>query len=198
MGETTRTFIAVEIDDRTVARAAAIIERLRSAGADVTWVAPRNLHLTLKFLGDVGDELLPAVIEAVREAARRVPPFTVEIHGVGAFPQIDRPRTIWLGARQGDEQMRLLAEAVEQSLRPLGFAPEARRFTAHLTIGRVRRPTAALRSLSELMRRQGDQAVGTVAVEQVVAMASTLTPRGPIYEVLARLPLSEGVPGGSG
>lgn len=197
MGEATRTFVAVEIDQHTAARAAAVIDRLRAAGADVTWVAPRNLHLTLKFLGDVRNELLPAVIESLRGAARRVPPFTLEIHGVGAFPQLDRPRTIWLGARQGGEQMRLLAEAIERSLEPLGFAPEARGYTAHLTIGRVRRPTAALRSLSELMRRQSDQAVGEIAVEQIVAMASTLTPRGPIYEPLARVPLSEEVSGGS-
>ncbi len=189
MGETTRTFIAVEIDERTAGRAAAIIERLRTAGADVSWVAPRSLHLTLKFLGDVRNELLPAVAEAVREAVRRVPPFALEIRGVGAFPQLDRPRTIWLGAGQGGDAMQRLAETVEQSLRPLGFAPEARGYTTHLTIGRVRRPSAALRSLSELMRRQSDQAVGIVAVEQVVVMASTLAPRGPIYEALTRIPL---------
>jgi len=190
MGETTRTFIAVEIDERTAARAAAIIERLRTAGADVNWVSPRNLHLTLKFLGDVRNELLPAVIEAVQEAARRVPPFALEVLGVGAFPQLDRPRTIWLGAGQGGDAMQRLAEAVEQSLRPLGFAPEARGYTTHLTIGRVRRPSAALRSLSELMRRQSDQTAGVVAVEQVAVMASTLTPRGPIYEALARVSLN--------
>ena len=190
MGETTRTFIAVEIDERTAARAAAIIERLRGTGADVNWVSPRNLHLTLKFLGDVRNELLPSVIKAVQEAARRVPPFTLEVRGVGAFPQLDRPRTIWLGAGQGGDAMQRLAEAVEQSLRPLGFAPEARGYTTHLTIGRVRRPSAALRSLSELMRRQSDQTAGVVAVEQVAVMASTLTPRGPIYEALARVSLN--------
>lgn len=190
MGETTRTFIAVEIDERTAARAAAIIERLRGTGADVNWVSPRNLHLTLKFLGDVRNELLPSVIKAVQEAARRVPPFALEVLGVGAFPQLDRPRTIWLGAGQGGDAMQRLAEAVEQSLRPLGFAPEARGYTTHLTIGRVRRPSAALRSLSELMRRQSDQTAGVVAVEQVAVMASTLTPRGPIYEALARVSLN--------
>lgn len=197
MSESTRTFIAVAIDDRTAARAAAIIERLRSAGADVNWVAPRNLHVTLKFLGDVRNELLPAVAEAVREAAQRVPPFSLELRGVGAFPQLDRPRTIWLGAGQGGDAMQRLAETVEQSLRPLGFAPEARGFTTHLTIGRVRRPSAALRSLSELMRRQSDQTVGIVSVEQVIVMASTLTPRGPIYEALARIPLFDEAAGQS-
>lgn len=191
MGATTRTFIAVEIDERTAARAATIIEQLRTAGADVNWVSPRNLHLTLKFLGDVPNELLPAVIEAVQEAARRVPPFTLEVRGVGAFPQLDRPRTVWLGVGQGGREMQRLAQAIEQSLRPLGFAPEARGFTAHLTIGRVRRPSAALRALAELMRRHSEQAVGTVAVEQVAAVASTLTPRGPIYEALGRAPLSD-------
>ncbi len=197
MSESTRTFIAVAIDDRTAARAAAIIERLRTAGADVNWVAPRNLHVTLKFLGDVRNELLPAVAEAVREAAQRVPSFSLELRGVGAFPQLDRPRTIWLGAGQGGDAMQRLAEAVEQSLRPLGFAPEARGFTTHLTIGRVRRPSAALRSLSELMRRQSDQTVGIVSVEQVIVMASTLTPRGPIYEALARIPLFDEAAGQS-
>lgn len=189
MGEITRTFIAVEIDERTAGRTAAIIERLRTAGADVNWVAPRNLHLTLKFLGDVPNELLPAVAAAVQEAVQRVPPFTLEICGLGAFPHIARPRTIWLGAGQGGAEMQRLAEAVDQALRPLGFAPEARGYTTHLTIGRVRRPSAALQSLSELMQRQGDQAAGVVAIEEVVMMASTLTPRGPIYEALARASL---------
>lgn len=189
MGEITRTFIAVEIDERTAGRTAAIIERLRTAGADVNWVAPRNLHLTLTFLGDVPNELLPAVAAAVQEAVQRVPPFTLEICGLGAFPHIARPRTIWLGAGQGGAEMQRLAEAVDQALRPLGFAPEARGYTTHLTIGRVRRPSAALQSLSELMQRQGDQAAGVVAIEEVVMMASTLTPRGPIYEALARASL---------
>lgn len=189
MGEITRTFIAVEIDERTAGRTAAIIERLRTAGADVNWVAPRNLHLTLKFLGDVPNELVPAVAAAVQEAVQRVPPFTLEICGLGAFPHIARPRTIWLGAGQGGAEMQRLAEAVDQALRPLGFAPEARGYTTHLTIGRVRRPSAALQSLSELMQRQGDQAAGVVAIEEVVMMTSTLTPRGSIYEALARASL---------
>lgn len=189
MSGSTRSFIAVEIDRATADRASAMIDRWRTVGAEVNWVAPKNMHITLKFLGDVRNEVLPEVAQSLSTAVAGIAPFDLEIFGVGAFPNVDRPRTIWLGARQGAKQMNELARAVELKLRPLGFAPEPRGFTTHLTVGRVRRPSAALRSLAEMLRRQAEETCGIVAVEQVILFSSTLTPRGPIYEALSRAPL---------
>ena len=105
MVQTIRTFVAVEMDVAIRKAAAGLIEKFRAAGAGVGWVAPENMHLTLKFLGDVGVEDIPNVCEAVREAAAGAAPFTLQVSGAGAFPNLSRPRVIWLGASEGEEAM---------------------------------------------------------------------------------------------
>jgi 2'-5' RNA ligase len=179
-----RTFIAVEISPEVLARAAELSAALRPAGADVKWVETHNLHLTVKFLGDVQDEQLADVIRAVQGAAAKVEPFELEVHGAGAFPNAGRPRTIWLGARDGSEAMADLAAAIEKALKPLGFSPEHRRFQPHLTIGRVREVRRGLKELSERLWQFADFAAGRTPVEEAIVFSSDLTPRGPIYQRL--------------
>lgn len=189
MKSTVRTFVAVEAGPAVRAHAARLIEQFSAAGAGVKWVAPENLHLTLKFLGDVEQQDIPRVCEAVQRAVAEIPPFEFEIRGAGAFPNLRRPRTIWLGAGRGEDQMADLAHRVDKALQKLRFPREDRRFQAHLTIGRVRTPAPELAELAEMLGAAADAEVGTMAVEEAVVFSSDLRPTGPVYAPLCRAPL---------
>ena len=115
-----RTFVAIETSQEVRGHAAKLIERLRGAEAKVKWVAPENMHLTLKFLGDVPAENINNVCRAVQEAADLHGPFPVDCQGAGAFPDAKRPRTIWMGVREPLEAIRALQTSVDQQLQKLG------------------------------------------------------------------------------
>jgi len=189
MSHTVRTFVAVEIDADCRKAAVRLIDTLRSAGADVKWVAPENLHLTLKFLGNVSSERLAEVCAAVEQAAAGREPFGLELCGAGAFPNPARPRVVWLGTSEGTQPTIELADAVEQALEKLGFGRETRKFHPHLTLGRVRHRTPALAVLTKLLKEHAEFNAGRCEIEQVVVFSSQLTRDGPIYEPLAHAPL---------
>jgi RNA 2',3'-cyclic 3'-phosphodiesterase len=184
MKKTLRTFVAVEIDQPIRARAAALIETLRASTADVKWVETHNLHLTLKFLGDVHERDLADVCRAVQKGAAEVNPFEMEVRGAGAFPRAARPRTVWIGAGSGAEQMIGLHDAVESALAKLGYRKEHRRFQTHLTIGRVRGAGSGITELGKLVEQHSEFLVGRMTVPTVTVFSSTLTPSGPIYETI--------------
>ena len=184
MKKTLRTFVAVEISAAIRARANGIIDALGGSAADVTWVEPHNLHLTLKFLGDVHQREIVDVCRAVARGASQVAPFSLEVHGAGAFPNAARPRTVWLGAAEGAAQMVVLHDRVEAALADLGYREEHRRFQTHLTIGRVRGAGPGITELGGLLQQQADVSVGSMDVQKLTVFSSTLTATGPIYEVL--------------
>jgi RNA 2',3'-cyclic 3'-phosphodiesterase len=186
MKPTLRTFVAVEIDEAVRRAAAHLVEQLRAASADVTWVAPHNMHLTVKFLGDVAAEKIPQVCDWVAKAVASVEPFELQLHGVGAFPNLSRPRTIWLGTGAGQHELAAVAERLDAALEGLGFKPEGRAFQGHLTLGRVRRPTPALAGLSQLLQQHAALDTGVTPIGEVVVFSSQLDRTGPTYEALAR------------
>jgi len=112
MGQKIRTFVAAEISSAVRGRVADVIERLRGTGADVKWVDTKNLHVTLKFLGDVDEGEIHLVCRAVEQAVAGVPPFEFEVRGAGAFPDTRRPRTVWLGIAEGSQQLAELNERI--------------------------------------------------------------------------------------
>jgi 2'-5' RNA ligase len=189
MKATLRTFVAVEIDLPVRDRAESLIGQFRGVPADVKWVDRQNLHLTLKFLGDVPTTDTPQIIQAVTQAVAEIEPFRLEIRGAGAFPDLRRMRTIWLGVRAGAEPMIALERQVESALKKLRYPPEGRRFTPHLTIGRVRGGGPALVDLGRLLQEHAEDEVGPTSVEEVVVFASHLDRLGPTYEALGRAPL---------
>ena len=188
MKQTVRTFVATEISDPVRRAAAQLIKTLGAISADVKWVEPQNLHLTVKFLGDVSLKETARICQAVQKAAAEVKPFELTFGGVGAFPNPERPRTIWIAGHCEDaaDGMALLHEKVEQRLAKLGFRKDSRRFQAHLTIGRVRRGGPGMADLARLIQENAGLQFGKTTVQEVVVFSSQLTREGPTYQPLGR------------
>jgi RNA 2',3'-cyclic 3'-phosphodiesterase len=188
MPDVVRTFIAVEIPAEVKSRAEQLIARLRVAPAKVKWVAPKHMHWTLKFLGDVDIREVPKICQAVQRAVSPLAPFDIEARGAGAFPGVERPRTIWVGVGEGSEAMVQLHDAIERELVPLGYRKENRRFRPHLTIGRVRQ-SPEVDELATLIEHNADFESGLSTVYEVVVFASELGRDGPTYEMLGHAEL---------
>jgi 2'-5' RNA ligase len=190
-----RSFIALEMPPEVKEFAAGLIKELKPSGADVKWVEPMNLHLTLKFLGEVDPSATADIINALEGACAGPAAPSLGAVGCGAFPNARAPRVVWLGLTGEVAPLAALARSVEAAMEPLGFAPEGRAFKPHLTLGRVRRPrrgaeassTAPLsRALAGLAQAAGPR----FRANQVALMKSTLTKSGPIYEPLHRVTLA--------
>ena len=134
-----RTFVAIPLPD-PVRDALAALRSSAPPGAPVRWVAPRSMHLTLKFLGEIEPDALEAVKAALESFPWNLTPFAFTLSGVGAFPGVKRPRVLWVGVTDGADRVVELAEKVERALGPLGFPREERAFSPHLTLGRVNGP----------------------------------------------------------
>ena len=184
----TRTFIAVAAEGEVHVAAQTAIDRLRSAAENVKWVGPDNLHWTLHFL-DLDDVEVAAVCRRTVDAAGQLEPFVLAAEGVSAFPAVDRPRTLYLGAGQGSEEFVHLHGELEGRLADLGFRGERRRFVPHLTLGRVGRGSHGGEVLAERVAKLSNYDGGQMEVAEVTVFASELGPDGPSYHVLATAPL---------
>jgi len=184
-----RCFVAIDPPAGVRAAIAAVQGAVRAAAgaADVRWVDPAAVHLTLKFLGEVAEGRTPAVVEALRMVGAGACPLALAVGGVGAFPSPRRARVVWIGVTAGAPGLALLATAVDRGLAGMGFVPEARAFSGHLTIGRVRSAHGRLAAAIEGAAR--DQ-IGTWTARELVLYRSHLRPAGAVHEVLARLPLA--------
>ena len=188
-----RTFIAVELSGTVIARAQAAIKLLTTSGAEVSWVARPQMHLTLKFLGNVPEVETPDVCRVVAEAAAGIEPFEVVFKGLGAFPRVSEPRTIWLGIDQGQEELTELHAAIEGALqKEMGFGKEHRKFHPHLTLGRLRKESDPAREeLSRLLQESANFDGDLTVVEEVVTFASFLGRQGPAHEPIGHASLAE-------
>jgi 2'-5' RNA ligase len=182
-----RTFVAVEIDEAVRRRAANLSARLGAAleqGGDrrsVAWVAPRNLHFTLQFLGEIDPALAKQVADRLAPPFD-MPPFDVAIGGLGTFPPSGPPRVVWLGVTDGAARLSTLYREVAVRLTGLGFPRDARPFRAHLTIGRVK--TACGHRLRDAIAAERGADAGRCRVDHVTLFESRLSPAGPTYSVV--------------
>src|SRR3989338_5342197 len=135
-----RTFIAIELSEEIRNTLAQIQSHLKYASADVKWVEKDNIHLTLKFLGEVDEERCEKIKSILDEIASQTKQFEISLKDLGAFPKIDYPRVVWVGLDKGITESKELAERIDAALSEIGFQKETRPFAAHLTIGRVRSP----------------------------------------------------------
>lgn len=181
-----RCFVAVPLPAEVCAAVGHVQERVRKAceGTDIRWVAPESLHVTLKFLGKVEPDRVLAVRERL---AAEVPRHTVarlSLAGVGAFPSARRARVVWLGVRDGVQDLALVAAAMDRALEALDFAAEDRSFSAHLTLGRVRAPRRGA-DLSEALATVGAAEAGAWSPPVLVLFESRLGPAGAVHRALA-------------
>jgi 2'-5' RNA ligase len=183
-----RTFLAVSLSPSILAGIEKLIRTLQSNLEEVHWVETKNLHVTLKFLGDIPLNDLPKLIDAVTQSLRQTHSFDLAFQGFGVFPSRESPKTIWIGCQEGSKELGLLAENINEGLIPLGFPKEARRFSPHLTVGRVKK-TVQSSLLMSLLDEQQNRFFGSCNVNEVLIVSSELTRRGPIYDELATIPL---------
>jgi 2'-5' RNA ligase len=184
-----RTFIAVDLGKAIRDRLVSLQERLAQSGAPVKWVEVENLHVTLLFLGEVNERDVPAVCAAVAEACKPHAPFSMDVETVGSFPNSRRPRTLWVGVGAGTQELCALHDALEPPLLDLGcYRREDRKFSPHVTIGRVKsdRPSD---SLAAALAKHAGWKAGEVPVREILVLSSELTPNGPVYTTLSRAKL---------
>jgi len=184
-----RTFIAVDLGKPLRDRCASLRENLARTGADVKWVEPENLHVSLLFLGEVDEREITPVCRAVTDACTSRCAFTLSLEKVGCFPHPRRPRVIWVGVGDGSADLVALHDVLEPPLLALGcYRREERRYTPHITLGRVRSERAG-GPLADALKKYANWQGGSTDVREVQVLSSQLTPEGPIYSVLSRAPL---------
>lgn len=185
-----RCFLAIELPETVRSRLISLREALRELDRSIRWTKPEQIHLTLKFLGEVPDRQITDVCEAIVKAARLLPPVPIEVGGVGCFPMSGPVRIVWAGVRGPSPELLECHAACERFLAELGYPPEERAFKPHLTIGRAREQRGA-----RGVRRIIDAAAGfdcpPFIAQELVVFQSVLSPKGPTYTPLARAALRE-------
>lgn len=183
-----RLFVAVPIAPRNQRFLEKVQRSLREAEADYRWSDPGKIHLTLAFLGDVAEDKIAAVKEALSSAEKPPAAFSVFMDGWGAFPGPGNPRVIWVGLKDAEKKLQILAQGVRDSLKKAGIPFDEKEFLPHLTLGRLRSNKnleAMKRKLKdESMPRPRPQDSLAVAVEEVRLYQSRLSPQGPAYEIV--------------
>lgn len=180
MEDTVRSFIAIELSPQAHDELAGLQSSIKKADADIKWIEPENIHLTLKFLGDVGTKQLEKIKKILEETAAGFKAFELTMKGLGTFPERGSPRVIWVGVDLGAAEAAQIARALELRLQAYGIQEEERGFHPHITLGRVRnrRNYDNLRKAIETIRFNG---TSRIRVAYLALFSSRLTPRGSIY-----------------
>lgn len=180
-----RAFIAIDFDSLIKDKLAELQRRLRAGPVRLRWTDPTQVHLTVKFLGDVATEQVVSIRAALDAVARATGPFEVGVGKVGTFPPGGRPRVVWVGVEPLDGGLMDCRDAVEAAISPLGFPTEARRYEPHLTLARCPEPSPAKEIFAALATHRSF-AAGTQKVDRLVLYESTLTPHGPRYRQVSQ------------
>lgn len=183
--QTIRAFVAVEIPGPGKAFLESVTSDLRRARAEVRWVRPEGIHITLKFLGQIRTDLVPALEENLTVLFADYSPVQLAIRGLGAFPNLARPRVVWAGIHDHSGTLSSMAGRVEAALEPLGFAREKRTFSPHFTLGRVK-SMSGMKELVDAIRQGMDLAGPTFVSREAVLFQSILKPSGADYRAISR------------
>ena len=185
-GDQIRSFISIDLDDEKVlSQVESVMSSLSSLGGDLKPVERENIHLTLKFLGNVSATKLDEIRSTLAQVT--FPPFSVEIKGAGAFPSLNRMNVIWVGVGEGWSQVELIFEQTEKLLHQLGFSRETRPFSPHITVARVKSGRKR-DEIAAFLAHLTDESFGTFRVESVRLKQSVLSPSGPKYSTLHEVP----------
>jgi RNA 2',3'-cyclic 3'-phosphodiesterase len=183
-----RAFLAIELPDDLRSGLAQVQEELKRSRADVRWVAPGNIHLTLKFFGNVPDDEIDGLAQAAREAAAETAPLRLKATVAGAFPSPTAPRVVWLGLGGDLVPLTQLFYRLEKAFAALGYPPEGRAFNPHLTLGRVKSPANRER-LAKMLAKLPPVDWPPFEVKELILFQSVLSPKGSTYTPLQLIPL---------
>ncbi len=187
---TIRTFIAIPLGNEVSRATIRLIERVRQPSDGIKWVPTDNLHLTLKFLGEVDNTEVPAVCDVVHDVCAGRDPFELHFAGTGGFPSIDRPRVLFVGIEDSTETLTQIATELDRDYADLGFKPESRDYTPHLTLGRTKSGSRrAGDEVIERLRNEQQTEIGRMVVDSVQVIASFLDKKGPTYQVMDTIEL---------
>jgi 2'-5' RNA ligase len=183
-----RSFVAVDIGDAERKAVAELQRGLKHRAEGVRWVRPDRMHLTLAFLGEVSEDFIESARPKLAEAVQGVPAFDARLGGVGAFSSPRKARVVWVGMSEGRDELCSLQKRVVAGLKQVGFQPEQRPFSPHLTLGRLRVPADVSQICGQECRGRGFR------VDRVILFQSVLKPEGPEYFRLAEFELSAAQP----
>ena len=192
--EQVRSFIAIELPDEVKLGISQLQAQLKTGRqSSVKWVDPYSIHLTLKFLGNISTDKISEITRAIEVATQGVSPLYLEVKGLGAFPNLRRVQVVWVGLSGELAKLSQLHQRIESNLAPLGFAPESRPFTPHLTLARLREHTSSdeQQSFGQLIASTKFEAVYGFSVDSINLMRSQLTREGAIYSRLSLVGLGK-------
>jgi RNA 2',3'-cyclic 3'-phosphodiesterase len=179
-----RLFIAIELPRNIQESLSRLQEAFKETEAVVKWTNSENIHLTLKFLGYLKEDLLNKIKEVIKEVASTFPSFRVTLsREMDAFPGKSRPRVLWVGINEGKDEITHLQQKLEDGLEGLGLEKEKREFKPHLTLGRIKSLKSKEGLLEEIKKARLDKE-HTLRVIKICLFKSTLTPGGPVYDII--------------
>lgn len=182
MLEQIRSFIAFDIINPSVLnRISSIQTQLKELNADLKIVNPQNIHVTIRFLGNINSTMVEEIYETLRST--EFEPFTIQLNGLGIFPNLNYPRVIWVGIKQGADQLKKIFSQLEPKIQALGFPKDPYGFSPHLTIARVKTGKNK-QTLAEFVTKKTDFDLGTIKADCLRLKRSQLSPKGPTYSTL--------------
>ncbi len=186
-----RSFLAIELPEAIRRKIEEVQKDLKLSHADVRWVSPEKIHLTLKFFGSIDESRIDPIVKSIGGPTQTSSPFSLAVRGMGAFPHLKNPRVIWMGLVDEKEILPSFQRELEKELRKIGFESEDRPFHPHLTLGRMK-SNQGRDELIGRMEKYREEQFGDFQVEKVVLFKSDLRPSGPIYTPLKELRLGLG------
>ncbi len=178
-----RTFIAVEIPEKERKTIWELIIEQKKKNLPIKWVEFQNLHITLKFLGEIDEKKLDRILDILSTISSRTKSFKISLENIGCFPGIRNPRVLWIGVNHGGNELIKLATEIENDLYKIGFKKEDKKFHPHLTIGRIKTPCTVEDIMNQKIKTE------LFDVKEFILFKSMLQPSGPIYEKLKNFPL---------
>lgn len=179
-----RAFIAVEIDSPHKQKLSKLISELKKSNAYIKWITEAQMHLTLKFLGNIEGNKVQEISNVLKSIADNFNIFGIQLSKIGSFPNMNKPRVIWIGIDKGADELKLLNSRIETELEKLGFEKEKREYKTHLTLGRVK-SLKNIPELTNLINGTCFQSQDEIKIDKLILFQSTLTPKGAIYTALA-------------
>jgi len=192
--EQVRSFIAIELPNELKLGLSQLEAQLKSGKqSGVKWVNPYSIHLTLKFLGSIAVDKISQITKAMSEAVQGISPFHLEVKELGAFPNLRRVQVVWVGISGEVDRLGQLQQRIESNLACLGFAPESRPFTPHLTLARLRNQASLdeRQRLGELIAGTRFEVAYTIKVDTISLIRSQLTREGAIYSRISAVGLNK-------